>query len=360
MLQRNGGGLSLVSKIERKAQALNIDKCGIIRPEAMSDYADRLRERMGRIPNGEAVYGGFLRFADIREKFPWAKSIVVIALSYGHYALPANAAHYGKYYLIDSRFNPDSPERKKITAFENFLGELGLKTASSVHPGITAMRWAAHKAGLGLIRRNNFLYTEKGSWVSLTAWATDAEMELISDGSALPPCPDDCDRCIRACPTKSLFAPYTMNMATCVSRLSTLSAPAAYDEETGRRMGTRIYGCDACQDVCPMNKGKWTGEREFPGLRELGGLLSPENILSLPYAEIERILAPKFFYIKKDALWMWKLNAINVLANAGAPAGIERIAAMLCDEHEIVRERAKRALDRLRASERTRAAEAED
>ncbi|MDR1579644.1 MAG: hypothetical protein LBS35_04755 [Synergistaceae bacterium] len=43
-------------------------------------------------------------------------------------------------------------------------------------------------------------YTEKGSWVNIVAWATDAETEMIGE-SALPPCPDNCDRCIGACPT---------------------------------------------------------------------------------------------------------------------------------------------------------------
>jgi epoxyqueuosine reductase len=341
--------MSLESEIKRKAEELGIHKCGIIKPEAVSDYADRLRERMGRIPNGEAVYGGFMRFADIRGKFPWAKSIVVAVLFLGHYNLPANAAHYGKSYLVDSRFNQDSPERKKIAAFEEFLHELGLKTAYSEHPGITAMRWAAYKAGLGVIRRNNFFYTENGSWVNIVAWATDAEAEMTGE-SVLPHCPDNCDRCIGACPTKSLFAPYTMNMATCVSRLSTSNEPDAYDEETARCMGNRIYGCDVCQDVCPMNKGKWTGGQDFPGLNDLNGWLSPESILSMSYAEAERVLMPKFFYIKKESLWRWKLNAITVLANAGSPAGIEHIEKALCDEHEIVCEKAAWALKKLRAA----------
>jgi epoxyqueuosine reductase len=341
--------MSLELDIKRKAEELGIHKCGIIKPEAMLDYADRLRERMGCIPNGEAVYGNFMRFANIRGKFPWAKSIVVAVLFLGHYNLPDKAVHYGKTYLVDSRFNPNSPERKKIVIFEAFLNELGLKTASSEHPGITAMRWAAHKAGLGVIRRNNFFYTEHGSYSSIVAWATDTEAEMIGE-SVLPPCPDNCDRCIGACPTKSLFAPYTMNMATCVSRLSTSNEPDAYDEETTRCMGNRIYGCDVCQDVCPMNKGKWTGGRDFPGLNDLSGWLSPERILSMSYAEIERVLTPKFFYIKKESLWRWKLNAITVLANTGASAGIKHIEKVRCDEHEIVREKAAWALKKLCAT----------
>ncbi|MDR1021162.1 MAG: hypothetical protein LBL73_10425 [Synergistaceae bacterium] len=336
--------MSLETQIKLKADELGIDKCGIVRAEALLDYAGRLRERMGRIPNGEAIYGHFMRFADIKGQFPWAKSVIVAVLSYGHYALPKNTdGHYGKSYLTDSRFNPDSPERKKITAFESFLKGLGLKTESSVHPGITAMRWAAHKAGIGIIRRNNFFYTEKGSWVNIVAWAADAEMEMTGDAH-LPPCPDNCDRCVGACPTKSLSAPYTMNMATCVSRLSTSNDPIDYDEETSRRTGQWIYGCDACQDVCPMNKGKWTFGDDFPGLADMSERLSPEKIISMSYDEIGSILMPKFFYIKKESLWRWKLNAINVLANARAEGWVAHVERALDDGHEIVRKKAARAL----------------
>jgi epoxyqueuosine reductase len=346
--------MPLESEILLKAEELGIDKCGIIKPEEMSDYADRLRERIKRIPNGEALYGRFMNFSDIKKIFPWTKSIVVAVLFYGHYALSPNASgRYGKSYLTDSRFNPDSPERKKITALGTFLNGLGLQTESSEYPGITAMRWAAYKAGLGVIRRNNFFYTEKGSWVNIVAWATDAEMELIGD-HAVPPCPDNCDKCVCACPTKSLSSPYTMNMATCVSKLSTLNDPDTYDDETNRRMGAWMYGCDACQDICPMNKCKWKGDDAFPGLREIGGMLSPENILSMSYAEIERLLMPKFFYIKKESLWRWKLDALNALANDGAPGKIAYIEKMLRDEHEIVREKAAWALReiKLRAARR--------
>jgi epoxyqueuosine reductase len=340
--------VSLESKILRKAEDLGIDKCGIIKPEAMLDYADRLRERMERIPNGEALYGRLMGFADIRERFPWAKSIVVAVLFYGHYALPKNTSgRYGKFFLTDSRFNQDSPERKKITALGIFLNGLGLQTESSEHPGITAMRWAAYKAGLGVIRRNNFFYTEKGSWVNIVAWATDAEMELIGD-HAVPPCPGNCDKCVGACPTKSLSDPYVMNMATCVSSLSTSNDTDVYDDETNRRMGAWMYGCDACQDICPMNKGKWKSYDAFPGLREIGGLLSPENILSMSYAEIERLLMPKFFYIKKESLWRWKLDALNALANDGALDKSAYIEEMLRDEHEIVREKAAWALEKIK------------
>ncbi|MFP3155210.1 hypothetical protein LQZ18_12460 [Lachnospiraceae bacterium ZAX-1] len=229
--------MSLEQQISARALELGIEKCGIIKPEAMLDYADRLQERMQRIPNGEQQYSRFMGFADIKRQFPWAKSIVVAVLPYGHYTIPKNAiARYGKSYLTDMRFNLDAPEHRKAELLGAYLNELGLKTASNEHPGITAMRWAAYKAGLGIIRRNNFFYTESGSWVTIAAWVTDGDMQLIGSHN-LKECPPHCTECRKACKTKSLHAPYTMNMATCVSRYTTSNDPVSYDDEINRQIG---------------------------------------------------------------------------------------------------------------------------
>jgi epoxyqueuosine reductase len=339
--------MTIEKEMRQKAYTLGIHKFGIIRTESMLDYADRLKERMERIPNGEMLYGNFLRFADIKKDIPWAKSIAVIVTHYGHYILPEKsiATGYGKSYFVDTRFNPNSPERQKIMLFDNYLHELGIKTLWNEHPGITGMRWAAYKAGLGIIRHNNFFYTEKGSWVWITAFAIDKEMELIEKHS-LAECPVDCDKCVKACPTKSLSKPYTMSMATCISRLTTSNEMASYDTTVNRQIGKRIYGCDVCQDVCPMNKGKWENKDVFPELSNLERFLSPATILELSYEEIENHLSRKFFYIKKENLWRWKLNAINAMANNYKESYEIHFKNALGDKYEIVREKAQWALEK--------------
>jgi epoxyqueuosine reductase len=340
--------MTLEQEIQQKAYALGIHKCGIIRTESMIDYADRLKERMERIPNGEMLYGYFLRFADIKKDIPWAKSIIVLVSHYGHYVLPEKSitTSYGKSYFVDPRYNPNSPERQAIMAFDDYLHELGIKTSWNEHPGITAMRWAAYKAGLGIIRHNNFFYTEKGSWVWGTAFAVDKEMELIETHS-LPECPADCNKCIKACPTKSLSKPYTMNMTTCVSRLTSSNDMVSYDDTVNRQIGKRIYGCDICQDVCPMNKDKWENRDIFPGLDDIEHFLSPVTILNITYEDIEKNLSSKFFYIKKENLWRWKLNAINARVNNYKDGYGIYIKNALDDKYEIVREKAQWALEKI-------------
>ncbi|HAK73642.1 MAG TPA: Fe-S oxidoreductase, partial [Sporomusaceae bacterium] len=75
--------------------------------------------------------------------------------------------------------------------------------------------------------------------------------------------------------------PYTMLPNTCVSFMTTFGGRNLPQESLRKTFGNCIYGCDICQDVCPMNKGKWQEEENFPGLAELSPALTPENILQM-------------------------------------------------------------------------------
>jgi epoxyqueuosine reductase len=138
-----------------------------------------------------------------------------------------------------------------------------------------------------------------------------------------------------------------MNMATCVSRLSTSNDMVSYNDETNRQMGGWIYGCNVCQEVCPMNKNKWEHKDIFPGLADIQQFLSPVQINNLSYEEIETYLTPKFFYIKKESLWRWKVNAINVMVNEYNEEYMIHIQHALEDKYEILQETASWALKKL-------------
>lgn len=221
-----------------------------------------------------------------------------------------------------------------------------LATITNRKFGVTALRWATLKAGIGIVRKNNFLYTESGSWVYLEAWIIDKELTLKVENN-LKKCPPNCNICIKSCPTNSLKEPYMMNRNTCVSCLTTWEGWDLTNEEYSSEMGNWVYGCDVCQDVCPFNKNKWSEEEEFPGLEDLGTLISLEKIIEMDYEFLRNSMSFKFWYISKDDVWRWKTNAINAMLNNYNNSYDKHIDIACNDENKNVRKMAYWAKEKI-------------
>ena len=323
--------------IAEKALACGYESCGIVGVDEMAGFADVLRMRMEKAPGNDEMYSRFFHFADLRETYPWAKSLVVCIASYIDYIIPAHLdGVIGKHYLVDMRSCESCAESRASAAFEKELLSLGLKVATNQRFGVTSMRWAASKAGLGIVRKNNFFYTDRsGSWIYIEAFLTDREMELKRTPLGKP-CADDCKRCMEACPTKSLSEPHTMSPATCVSPL-TARAGDLIDNPISPLMGKWVYGCDACQDACPYNADKWKQTKAFPGLAELADAITLENIVRMDEGRLIELLASKFFYIDEGRIWQWKLNALNAMRNCFDESYADAIKAAMGDPDERVR-----------------------
>lgn len=106
-----------------------------------------------------------------------------------------------------------------------------------------------------------------------------------------------------------------MNPAACVSALTTWSGWDLTTEPLRAKMGRRAYGCDVCQDVCPFNRGAWSGGEEFPGPSELAKHLPLTEIVEADYDTLKNIVQPAFWYIPADKVWRYKTNALNVMLN---------------------------------------------
>jgi len=342
---------NLAQKVKEQALQMGYEKCGIIKIEDVSDFAKKLKERMSRITLGYIQFSQFKGLANPAKQFPWAKSIIVLSASYANYITPEGFdGKYAKAYMFDSRLDENSKEWKMRQNFKAFLEAEGLKHESEPKFGITGLRWAAYKAGIGTIRHNNFFYTENsGSYCMLEAWLVDKELELKEETDSKP-CSDDCGKCIGACPTNSLNRAYTMSLINCASFITTMSADKNMGNtslKTAEKLGHLIYGCDICQDICPHNKGKHKETEDFPELSEIAQHMTPERIMSMSYEEIGCILS-KYWYISQNNLWKWKLNALAFMLNNYNESHNEYIKLGLKDTDKRVRTFAKKTLNKLR------------
>ncbi|KPI46151.1 Fe-S oxidoreductase [Clostridioides difficile] len=334
----------LAEKIKQTALLLGYDKCGIIKITDMQGYAEKLVERIITFPEIKSNFQKFFNFAFLDKKYPWAKSVIICVRHYGKYHIPQHLNNMiAKYYLVDSREDKNSTDYQDSICFENYLTANGIKSVTDRKFGITSLRWAAMKAGLGVIRKNNFFYTEKGSWVYLEGWIIDKELEL-KEKCDLRHCSENCNLCIQACPTKSLNLPFSMNRSSCVSCITTWDGRDMPNEKYKKQLGNWIYGCDICQDVCPHNKNKWMEKYTFPYLFEIGEMISLEKILDMDYGILCNVIHPKFWYIGKKDIWKWKVNAINAMLNNWDETYYMYIEKATSDKIEMVRDMARYAI----------------
>ncbi|MEI6348213.1 MAG: tRNA epoxyqueuosine(34) reductase QueG [Bacteroidota bacterium] len=110
----------------------------------------------------------------------------------------------------------------------------------------------AVNAGLGWIGKNSCLIMPKqGSFFFIGVLLLTVELDFDNpfDKSYCA----NCTRCIDACPTGAISAPYTINSNRCISYL-TIEHHDDIPENIDFKSTNQIFGCDICQQVCPHNK----------------------------------------------------------------------------------------------------------
>lgn len=107
-----------------------------------------------------------------------------------------------------------------------------------------------------------------------------------------------------------------MRYDRCVAHLTYGAAPPD-ESDILRQMGQWVYGCDVCQDVCPLNNGKWEPLEPAPWLEEAAHLLTPEALSGMDEATYREVVNPRFWYLGEDGLDRWRTNARRALRNRG-------------------------------------------
>lgn len=268
--------INLSKKIYHCAIQCGFDNCGIISVNTLDEFKEFLRKRVSNVPESKAFYENVGSFRDIKKRFPWAKSIVILTFNYGKYRFPKELqGKYAKAFFLSPSKN--GMAGFDLERFEQWFTEHEIRAEGGEHVGIGPLRYMAAKAGLGIIRKNNFFYTEDGSYNNLIGYVIDKECELIQSVSAIP-CGEKCDLCQKACKTKALQSPYTMNPLKCVSFWTTFGNSDIPQGLSPEMFEEWVCGCDNCQDACPYNRGHdWSSGECFPNLAEIAPMIQPQE-----------------------------------------------------------------------------------
>jgi epoxyqueuosine reductase len=275
---------NIESLIKSAALAAGFELAGIASVGEFPELA-RFPEWIAAGRAGEMKYlesrdeSGQLRRASLQAAFPWARSVIVGAINYNTaqpYSTAVNNPPRGwiSRYAWGRRDYHDSVLRRvrevEGKLKEMYSGKAPVETRSYVDTGPLVERVYARYAGVGWIGKNTCVINQKlGSWLFLAVIVTS--IELSPDLPAPDRC-GTCTRCIEACPTGALVAPYELDSNKCISYL-TIEKRGAIPEELRVGVGQQVFGCDICQDVCPWNRKAPVSEK--PAFQPREGLVNP-------------------------------------------------------------------------------------
>jgi epoxyqueuosine reductase len=265
------------------------------------------------------------RRADVRHVVPGARSVIATATLYNvdrpySDALPRDIARLSRYAWGDDYHDVLEARLEALLAWMRAEAEEPFEARAYVDTGPVQERVYAQYAGLGWIGKNTCLINaELGSWLFLGEIVTSLRLE--PDAQGLEQC-GSCTRCLEACPTGALVEPGVLDSNRCLSYL-TIEHRGALGDAERPAIGTHVYGCDICQEVCPYNRpASCADDRHWqprPGL-DLPALV---ELWSRSDAEWRRVL--KGSAMSRAKLVGLRRNLAVAIGNSGDASAIEML-----------------------------------
>jgi epoxyqueuosine reductase len=240
--------------IKAEAMRLGFIACGIAKADFLAEEAPRLENWLKNNHHGEMAYmeNHFDKRLDPRLLVDGAKSVISLTLNYftEEKQLDATAPKISQYAYGEDYHHVIKEKLKELLHFiQTHIGEVGGRCFVDSAP-VMDKAWA-QKAGLGWRGKNSNLISKKtGSFFFLAELIVD--LELAYDNPFTADHCGSCTRCIDACPTDAIVAPYVVDGSKCISYL-TIELKNEIPNEFKGKMDNWMFGCDICQEVCPWN-----------------------------------------------------------------------------------------------------------
>ena len=346
--------MSLTRIIKEKALELGFVAVGMATSEPFTRYAEELAGRPEMYEWGKTLSQktsvkdlDLSRFADPVRSIPEVKSIIVVTDSYFEEEFPPSlVGKIGRCYLKGLFCPEENEHRQRRKEFRKFLQGLGMKVLYGPAPS----RMAGARAGVTNYGKNCFAFANEAagqsSWVVNEPYLVDREIDP-DEPTMKVRCPENCRKCMEGCPTGALYAPLKMDPRKCIAYHSYFN-DGEFPRNLRSQMGTWIYGCDRCQEVCPRNK-KWL-EKKKPmdqGLLERAEHFQIPTLLTMSQQHYEQRVWPLLYYIRKENRKLWQRNAAIALGNQGDPDTVPILLVALEDPEPLVRGHAAWALGKI-------------
>jgi epoxyqueuosine reductase len=269
---------------------------------------------------------------------PGVRSVICVALAYPSDVEAEHVARLGRIarYALGEDYH--RVMRTKLKGLELEIERLlpGARTLWYADTGAILERGWAERAGLGWIgKHSGLLSTELGSWLLLAEILVDRELESDT------PLPREhcgtCTRCLAACPTGAIVAPYQVDARRCISYL-TIEHRGRIPRELRASIGDWVFGCDLCQEACPWNRFAAPARDARLHARALEGW-TLERLLEIDEPGFTVLFAGS--PIRRAQRSGFARNVCIALGNRGEPSSVPALArAAASDADPVVREHA--------------------
>lgn len=307
----------LASAIKQRGRELGFDLVGIA-PASPSQYRDYLRRWLDDGQAGTMHYlaARFEERTDPGSYFAGAASVICVAMNY-HVRLtepdksdPSAVSGRIARYALGEDYHEIIKDR--LHQLADWLRQTaGGQTRAAVDTAPVMEKDLAGRAGVGWVGKNTCVINEGiGSWLLLGEILTT--LALPPDQPATDRC-GTCRRCLDACPTGAITAPYQLDARKCISYL-TIEHRGDIDPALQAQMGDWLYGCDICQDVCPWNSKALESVDPALASRFPEGTLNVREVLEWTSDDYSKALRRSA--MKRVKLPQLKRNATIVLNNS--------------------------------------------
>lgn len=347
--------MTLSTMIKEYAFDIGYSRAGIVPADDFEEYLEVIAESGERYDWWTQSAREPVAWARLSKMRPQAQSIVVLVYDYAQrYFPPELCAMTGRVYQSRSYLAPPTNiNGLRLDLMKRFLENEGLACEDA--PWIP-QRWAGVRAGLTHFGKNTCAYANgMGSFIILSTLLVDTKLDYDEPGP-VSTCPENCTRCLDACPTGALFEPFRLNPRRCLpfnawmtNRERGFGITDDIPREIRPLMRQRIHGCDLCQEACPRNQRALRANEKHPHdalLDLLAQELTLDQILHMPEGYYESRVRPIMYNYIRD-LRFFQRNAAVAIGNTHDARYLPDLAAELDNPDAMIRAHVVWALGQL-------------